>query len=57
MTQDNRKIKPMETPTNRMPANSTFFDKVVPALLVALGFIMTALIIFALGVLLGFIPF
>jgi hypothetical protein len=40
-----------------MPANSAFFDRVVPILLISLSVVMAGLIIFALGVLLGVIPF
>lgn len=47
----------MDRPTNRMPSDSTFYDKVVPVLLIVLAVIMAGLILFALGVLLGFIPF
>jgi hypothetical protein len=40
-----------------MPADSAFFERVVPALLVVLGIITVGLIVFAAGILLGFIPF
>ncbi|HEX9797118.1 MAG TPA: hypothetical protein VGA52_09030 [Anaerolineales bacterium] len=43
--------------SNRMPADSAFFERVVPALLVVLGIITVGLIVFAAGILLGFIPF
>lgn len=49
--------EPRETPTNRMPSDSAFFERVVPILLIVLGIITVALILFALGVLLGFVPF
>ena len=42
---------------NRMPADSTFFDKVVPALLIFLAAITIILILIAIGVLVGIIPF
>jgi hypothetical protein len=43
--------------SNRMPADSTFFDKVVPALLIFLAAITIILILVAIGVLVGIIPF
>jgi hypothetical protein len=42
---------------NRMPENSPLFEKVVPLLLIGMGVVTTLLILFAAGVLLGFIPF
>ncbi len=42
---------------SRMPDNSIFFEKVVPILLVLMGVVMIALVLFAAGVLLGFIQF
>lgn len=41
----------------RIGSDSVFYTWVVPVLLVGMGIIMSALIILALGVLLGFIPF
>jgi hypothetical protein len=48
-----------QTRTNRShtPENSVFFEKVVPALLIVMGFITVALILFAAGVLLGIVHF
>lgn len=43
--------------TNRMPEDSAFFERIVPFLLIGLGFVTAALILFAAGVLLGFVPF
>ena len=40
-----------------MPQESYFFDKVIPAALIALGIVTAALILFAVGVLLGFVQF
>ncbi|MGA9531992.1 MAG: hypothetical protein WBR18_04690 [Anaerolineales bacterium] len=54
-----RKRKP-QTPgpsINRMPEGSQFFERIVPLLLIGMGVITTLLILFAAGVLLGFIPF
>jgi hypothetical protein len=42
---------------NRMPADSTFYDKVVPAILIFLAAITIILILVAIGVLVGIIPF
>ena len=42
---------------SRMPADSTFFDKVLPALLILLAAITIVLILVAIGVLVGIIPF
>lgn len=41
---------------HKMPDKSVFYDRVVPVLFVALGLIMLLLIVFALGVLTGLIP-
>jgi hypothetical protein len=43
--------------TSRAPKNSMLFDKVVPALLILMGVLTVLLILFAAGVLLGFIHF
>jgi len=43
--------------TSHMPSNSTFFEKVVPALLIGMAILMGTLILFAAGVLLGLISF
>jgi hypothetical protein len=40
-----------------MPKNSSFFEKVVPALLILMGLVTVFLILFAAGVLLGFVKF
>lgn len=42
---------------SHMPQNSIFFEKVVPILLVTMGVITAALILFAAGILLGIIQF
>lgn len=39
--------------SNRMPSDSLFYDKILPALLVALGVFMVLLILVAIGMLLG----
>jgi hypothetical protein len=39
------------------PQNSLLFDKIIPALLIVLGIITVALILFAAGVLMGIIHF
>ena len=57
MTSQKSEHEASEKATNRMPSDSTFYDKVVPAILIIMGLIMLGLILFALGVLLGLIPF
>lgn len=52
MDQEERKQSPA-----RIEADSIFFNRIVPALLVAMGVVMALLIILALGVLLGIVPF
>jgi hypothetical protein len=42
---------------SHMPSNSLFFEKVVPALLILMGIVMVALVLFAAGVLLGIVHF
>jgi hypothetical protein len=45
------------TETSRIPEKSTLFEKIIPALLIVMGVLMAALILFAAGVLLGIIHF
>lgn len=40
-----------------MPPDSVFYEKVVPYLLIGLGVVTVAMILFAAGVLLRIIPF
>ena len=42
---------------SRMPENSVLFEKIVPAALVFMGILTVLLILFAMGVLLGFVQF
>ena len=42
---------------SRTPKDSMLFEKIVPALLILMGVLMVVLILFAAGVLLGFIHF
>jgi len=42
---------------SRAPKNSMLFEKLVPALLILMGVLTVVLILFAAGVLLGFIHF
>lgn len=42
---------------SHMPENSLMFEKVVPVLLILMGILTLALILFAAGVLLGIIHF
>ncbi len=40
----------------RMPEQSVFYERIVPLVLALLGVVMVGLIVFALGVLSGLIP-
>lgn len=42
---------------SRMPKDSFFFEKIVPAALILMGIVTLALIVFAAGVLLGFVKY
>jgi hypothetical protein len=42
--------------THKMPEQSVFYDKVLPALFIGLAVIMGVLILFAIGVLTGIVP-
>lgn len=42
---------------SRMPANSVFFDKVIPILLIGMAILTAAFILIAAGVLLGVVPY
>jgi hypothetical protein len=42
--------------SNRMPAGSTFFDKLVPIIIIALTVLMVMVILAAAGILLGIVP-
>ena len=50
-------VRPKPPSPTRMPENSVFYEKVVPLVLVVLGIVTVALIVFALGVLVGVVPF
>jgi hypothetical protein len=41
---------------SRVPEDSIFYTRIVPLLLIFMGIVMTALILVALGVLLGWVP-
>jgi len=43
--------------TSRIPEKSTFYNKILPVILVILGVIMLLLILFAVAVLIGWIRF
>ena len=49
-----RKIRPDKS---RMPAHSTFYDKVVPLLLLGMAVLTVVFIAIAAGVLLGLVPY
>jgi hypothetical protein len=42
---------------NRMPDESSFYNRIVPVVLALLGLLMVILIVIAAGVLLGFVAF
>lgn len=42
---------------SRIPANSFFYERVIPAILLGLGVITVLLILVAVGIVLGMIPF
>ncbi|MBI3153032.1 MAG: hypothetical protein HYZ21_12915 [Chloroflexi bacterium] len=42
---------------SRIPKNSLLFEKIVPALLILMGVVTLGLMVFAAGVLLGFVHF
>jgi hypothetical protein len=42
---------------SHMPQKSLFFEKIVPILLIIMGIIMVALVLFAAGVILGVVRF
>lgn len=51
---------PKRTPMNsksRIPEDSVLFEKIIPAALVFMGVLTVLLILFAAGVLLGFVQF
>ncbi len=56
---DKEKAEPRKSARNpsRMPENSVFYNKVVPALLVILGILMVAMVLFAAAVIMGLIKF
>jgi hypothetical protein len=51
-----RKHRQIARGTSRMPENSLFYEKLLPALLIVLAIIMLILILFAIGVLVGVVP-
>jgi hypothetical protein len=42
--------------SKRMPADSTFYNKLVPIILIALAVLMVIVILAAAGILLGLVP-
>ncbi len=42
---------------SHMPADSVFFEKIVPVLLVLMGLLMLGLVLFAAGVIFGLVHF
>jgi hypothetical protein len=57
--EEQAKAKPAARPRrarSRVPEDSIFYTRIVPLLLILMGIVMTALILVALGVLLGWVP-
>lgn len=48
--------EPGKLKAHKMPEQSVFYDKVLPALFIGLAVIMGVLILFAIGVLTGVVP-
>ena len=42
---------------SHMPTDSVFYEKIIPVLLIVMAVLTVAFVLFAAGVLLGFIPF
>jgi hypothetical protein len=55
-TRKGKKKEKLPEGTNRMPADSTFYDKILPILLVFLAAITILLIVVAVGIFLGIVP-
>ena len=53
MEEKNTSRNKVQPGANRMPADSVFYDKLVPLLIIALAVIMLALVLIAGGILLG----
>lgn len=46
-----------QRPSHRMPKDSLFYERVVPALLIGMAIVLVGLVVLAAGILLGFISF
>jgi len=57
MSAENVPKRPPANSKSRMPENSVLFEKIIPAALAFMGILTVILILFAVGVLLGFIQF
>jgi len=55
MAADTRKPSDKPVGSSRMPENSMFYDRIIPAVLIILGVTTVAMILFALGILTGLI--
>lgn len=55
-TKKGEKQEKLPKGANRMPADSTFYDKVLPILLVFLAVFTILLILVAVGIFLGVVP-
>jgi hypothetical protein len=49
--------KPAPPNSSRIPENSAFYQKIVPALLISMAVITVILILFAIGILVGIVSF
>ncbi len=58
MSQPNRDPELVERQRSvRIPANSLFYERIVPALLILMAVVMTIVVLLAAGVLLGIVPY
>jgi hypothetical protein len=51
-----KKPRPDSLKPHKMPDKSVFYDKIMPALFIILAVVMALLILFAIGVLTGLVP-
>jgi hypothetical protein len=57
LEQRKRGFRKIPKEKSRIPEKSTFYTKVVPALLIGMALLMIALILIAAGVLTGLVPY
>lgn len=51
-----KKSNPQGVKAHKMPDQSVFYDKIMPIAFIALAVIMSLLVLFAIGVLTGIVP-